>query len=170
MSPGSRKPSRVIAGRVIRPYGILGWVKVEVLSSNPRRFMPGNVFLVEGREEGLVLEAARSATDAMLVKFRGVDDREKAKELAGEFLLITPDQMGEPPSGCFWEHDLLALRVFDLGGGFLGEVVEVLETGANDVLVVRGEREYLIPLIREVVVEINLQEEKIVVRPLPGLL
>ncbi|MDI6872746.1 ribosome maturation factor RimM [Candidatus Solincola sp.] len=171
MPSGSRKPSRVIAGRVIKPYGILGWVRVEVLSANPRRFLPGNIFLVEGREEALVLEASRQAHGSLLVKFEGVDDRSRAGELAGEYLMITPEQMGEPPPGSYWEHDLLYLRVYDVEGGFLGEVVEVLETGANDVLVVRDEagEERLIPLLKEVVVEIDLPGERMVIRPLPGL-
>lgn len=144
---------------------------MEVLSANPGRFVPGNVFLLGGGEKELVLEAVRKEPGSLLAKFEGVDDRTRAKELAGEFLMITPEQMGEPPPGSYWEHDLLCLRVYDVEGGFLGEVVEVLETGANDVLVVRGEggEERLIPLIEEVVVEIDLPGERMIIRPLPGL-
>ncbi len=171
MSPRFRKPSRVIAGRVIKAHGVLGWVKVEVLSSNPSRFRAGNVFYLEDGEEVLVLEASRPAPDALLVKFRGVDDREAASGLRGKDLTITPEQMGEPPEDAWWEHDLLALQVYDVDGNMLGEVTEVMETGANDVLVVRGEeREYLIPMISDVVVEVDLALERITVRPLPGLL
>ncbi len=173
MASASRKPSRVIAGRVVKPYGILGWVRVEVLSSNPGRFSPGNVFFLEEGGEELVLESARrEAPGSVLLKFRGVDDRSRAGELAGRYLMITPEQMGEPPPGSYWEHDLLCLRVYDVEGVFLGEVEEVMETGANDVLVVRGEggEEHLIPLIEEVVVEIDLRGERMVIRPLPGLL
>lgn len=161
----------MIAGRVLKPYGILGWVKVEVLSSNPRRFAVGNSFTLEG-EEGrqLVLQETRRATGALLVKFRDVETREEAKDLAGRHLLITPEQMGEAPEGCYWEHDLLSLRVFTTEGRYLGDVVEVMETGSNDVLVVRGERECLIPMIGEVVVGIDLAEGKIAINPLPGLL
>ncbi|MGQ9476704.1 MAG: ribosome maturation factor RimM [Actinomycetota bacterium] len=171
MPSGPRKPSRVIAGRVIKPYGILGWVRVEVLSANPGRFVPGNVFLLGGGKERLVLEAVQKEPGSLLAKFEGVDDRTRAGELAGEFLMITPEQMGEPPPGSYWEHDLLCLRVYDVEGGFLGEVLEVLETGANDVLVVRGEggEERLIPLIEEVVVEIDLPGERMIIRPLPGM-
>jgi len=171
MPSGSRKPSRVIAGRVIKPYGILGWVRVEVLSANPRRFQPGNPFIVEGREEALVLEAARQSSGSLLAKFQGVDDRESAGKLAGAYLMIAPEQMGEPPPGSYWEHDLLRLRVYDVYGEYLGEIMEVMETGANDVLVLRGEegQERLVPLIQEVVVEIDLPGERMVIRPLPGL-
>lgn len=171
MSPRFQKPSRVIAGRVIKAYGVLGWVKVEVLSSNPSRFRAGNVFFLEDGEEVLELEASRSAPGALLVKFRGIDDREAASELKGKNLTIAPEQMGEPPEGTWWEHDLLALRVYDVEGNLLGEVMEVLETGANDVLVVRsGEQEYLIPMIRDVVVDVDLAGGRMTVRPLPGLL
>ena len=161
----------MITGRVLKPYGTMGWVKVEVLSSDPRRFAAGNSFILEG-EEGreLVLQETRRATGALLVKFREVESREDAKSLAGRHLFITPEQMGKAPEGSYWEHDLLSLSVFTEEGRFLGKVVEVMETGANDVLVVRGERELLIPMIGEVVVEIDLEEGSITINPLPGLL
>ncbi|MBC7246558.1 MAG: 16S rRNA processing protein RimM [Actinobacteria bacterium] len=171
MPRGGGESDLVIAGRVLKPYGILGWVKVEVLSSNPRRFASGNSFILEG-EEGrkLVLRETKRTTGALLARFDGVETREEAKALAGRHLMITPQQMGEAPEGAYWEHDLLSLRVFTTQGRFLGEVVEVMETGANDVLVVRGERECLIPMIGEVVMEIDLEEEKITINPMPGLL
>lgn len=171
MPRGGGESDLVIAGRVLKPYGILGWVKVEVLSSNPLRFTAGHSFILEG-EEGreLLLRETKRMAGALLAKFEGVETREEAKALAGRHLMITPRQMGEAPQGSYWEHDLLHLRVFTTRGRFLGEVVEIMETGANDVLVVRGERECLIPFIGEVVVDIDLEEEKITINPMPGLL
>lgn len=162
----------MITGRVLKAYGVLGWVKVEVLSANPRRFLAGNAFLVQ-EEEGmrrLELEAVKPAPGALLVKFLGVDDREGAGHLAGKELLVDAGEQGEPPEGSFWEHDLLDLTVVTEEGRCLGEVTEVLETGSNDVLVVQGEEECLIPMTREVVRSVDLEAGTITVRLLPGLL
>ncbi len=172
MPPLPEKPALVITGRVIKPYGVLGWVKVEPLSANPRRFQPGNTFILEGEERGerLLLEKVEQGPVTLLLKFRGLESREDAERIAGCMLMVTPHEVGEAPPGEVWEHQLLGLEVRTSGGTDLGEVAEVLETGANDVLVVRGDREYLIPMTREVIAEIDLEEGLVVIDPLPGLL
>ncbi len=172
MSPPRDEPAFIVTGRVIKPYGVLGWVKVEVLSSNPHRFRAGNSFVLEGGEEGgrLLLEEARPRPASLLAKFAGIDDREGAEGIAGRLLMVTPQEVGEAPEGAVWEHQLLGLRVSTRGGRCLGEVLEVLETGANDVLVVGGERECLVPMTAEVVREIDLEAGAIVIEPIAGLL
>ncbi len=160
----------IITGKVIKPHGLHGWVKVIPLSENPERFRAGNSFILEGLGRRLVIEEARSGRGCLLVKFLGVDRREEAEVLHGRELWITDEEMGPPPPGCLWEHQLLGLRVCTLEGRELGEVVEIFPTGSNDVLVVRGEREYLIPFTHEVVKEIEPERGSITIAPLPGLL
>jgi 16S rRNA processing protein RimM len=172
MPPRPAKNSLVITGRVIKPYGVLGWVKVEPLSTNPLRFQPGNSFILEGKEAGerLLLEEVREGSGVLLVKFKGFEDREEAEKLSGRLLMVEPSEVGDAPPGSFWEHQLLGLEVRTRDGKCLGEVAEVLETGANDVLVVKGEAECLIPMTGEVVKEIDLAEGTVTIDPLPGLL
>jgi 16S rRNA processing protein RimM len=166
------KPALVITGRVVKPYGVLGWVKIEPLTENPRRFQPGNTFILEGRERGerLQLVEAQRGSGMLLAKFRGLDSREDAEKLSGRMLMVTPQEVGEAPPDGVWEHQILGLEVRTSEGRSLGEVVEVMETGANDVLVVRGDREYLVPMTREVVTGIDLDHGVITIEPLPGLL
>jgi 16S rRNA processing protein RimM len=172
MPPLSEKPSFVVTGRVIKPFGVLGWVKVEILTTNPLRFQTGNTFVLEGKERGerLLLEEARESPGALLVKFQGLENREQADKLSGRMLMVTPEEVGEAPPESVWEHQLLGMEVFTRAGRRLGEVTEVMETGANDVLVVQGEKECLIPMISEVIAEIDLQRGTITIEPLPGLL
>ncbi len=162
----------MVTGRVIKPYGIQGWVKIEVLSTNPHRFQVGNAFILEGDEEGerLFLEEARQDAGTLLARFRGMEKREQAAELSGKRLLVTTGEVDEAPPDSFWEHQLIGTRVFTREGTCLGEVTEVMETGANDVLVVMGEKECLIPMIEEVVSEIDMEAGTIIIDPLPGLL
>jgi 16S rRNA processing protein RimM len=166
------RPSFVVTGRVIKPYGVFGWVKVEVLTTNPQRYRKGNAFLLEGCEEGekLLLEEVKEGAGMLLVKFQGLDDREQAERLKGRKLLVTPDDVGEPPLDHLWEHQLLGLEVITTQGRHLGEVVEIIETGANDVIVVKGDKECLIPMIEEAIVDVELEEGRLIVEPLPGLL
>jgi len=172
MPPTPGRPSLVVTGRVIKPYGVRGWVKIEVLSLNPLRFQTGNSFVLEGKEEGsrLVIEEMQETGGALLVKFQGMEDRRQAELIAGRRLLVTPEEIGEAPDDAFWEHQVMGMEVRTREGKRLGEVMEVMETGANDVLVVQGEREYLIPMIGEVVKEIDLDGGTIIIEPLPGLL
>ena len=159
-------------GRILKTYGLRGWVKLEALTTNPRRFRKGNTFILEGEtaEERLVLEEAKEVQGALTAKFQGLENREQAAALVGKLLFVTARELGESPQDSFWEHQLLGLEVITMDGDRLGEVVEVMETGANDVLVVEGDREYLIPMIAEVVKEIDLDSGTIMVKPLPGLL
>jgi len=162
----------VAVGRILKTYGLRGWVKLEALTTNPRRFRKGNTFILEGEtaEERLVLEEAKEVQGALTAKFQGLENREQAAALVGKLLFVTARELGESPQDSFWEHQLLGLEVITMDGDRLGEVVEVMETGANDVLVVEGDREYLIPMIAEVVKEIDLDSGTIMVKPLPGLL
>lgn len=168
----------IIAGRVIQPHGLKGWVKVAVTSENPLRFTPGSSLILEGAGRRLIIEETRPVQGCLHVKFSGIDDRDQATAIKGRELWITEDEVGPPPPGSFWEHQLLGLRVETLGGERLGEVKDILVTGSNDVLIVKegdaraggGEKEVLIPLIRDVVREVRLEEGVILIEPLPGLL
>lgn len=172
MDSRARKVSLVVVGRVLKPYGVLGWVRLEVLSENPERFTPGSRFLLEGEEGGerMLMEEAVEDRGGLRVKFRGIDDRKGAQALSGKALFVTPGELGKAPGSGMWEHQILGLEVRTGEGRVLGRVVEVMETGANDVLVVEGEREFLIPFIKQVVVEVDLESGAMVVEPLPGLL
>lgn len=172
MASGHEGQPYVAVGRILKTYGLRGWVKLEALTTNPRRFRKGNTFILEGEtaEERLVLEEAKEVQGALTAKFQGLENREQAAALVGKLLFVTARELGESPQDSFWEHQLLGLEVITMDGDRLGEVVEVMETGANDVLVVEGDREYLIPMIAEVVKEIDLDSGTIMVKPLPGLL
>jgi 16S rRNA processing protein RimM len=160
----------IVTGRVIQTHGLKGWVKVFPLSENPHRFSRGNAFIVEGKEERLTIEEVRKSRTSLLVKFAGIDDREGAMSLKGRELYVSEEEVGPPPPDSYWEHQLLGLGVYTMEGRYLGKVSEVFPTGSNDVLVVKGEREYLIPFIREVIREISLEKGRISIEPLSGLL
>ncbi|MSQ10426.1 MAG: 16S rRNA processing protein RimM [Dehalococcoidia bacterium] len=160
---------RLIVGRVISAWGLRGDVTIEVISTNPRRFLPGNVVFTAGRP--LTLDRVRQASGKMVVAFAEVRTRDDAEALQGALLDIPSE--GVPPldEGVYYQHQILGLGVKTAEGRDLGAVTEILTTGANDVYVAHdGKREYLIPAIGSVVQSIDLQRGVITIDPLPGLL
>lgn len=105
-----------------------------------------------------------------MIKLAGIEDRTAAEQLRGALLQVPLEQAVRLPPGSYYWHQILGLQVIERGGRVLGTVREILTTGSNDVYVVRSdERELLLPAIRDVIREIDLERGVIVVELLPGL-
>jgi 16S rRNA processing protein RimM len=150
----------VLVGRIVGLYGVRGWVKVhsyaagreQILAYDPWHLRIGGEWcpkrLAAGREHG----------KGIVVQFEGVVDRDMAAGLVGADIAVHRDQLEPLAPGEYYWIDLIGLRVVTGAGVELGRVDHLLETGANDVLVVHGERERLIPYVPgEVVVKVDLE-------------
>lgn len=155
-------------GRIARSHGIDGEVSVQPLTEVVARFEPGSVLRLEdGRT--LRVERSRPHRDRVLVTFEGIDDRDAADALRGSLLLVGVDEV--PPieeADRFWIHQVVGLAVVTEDGRSLGRIREVQWNPANDLWVTDDGR--LIPAVRDVVVEVDLERGRVVVRPIPGLL
>lgn len=159
-----------MAGQIGKPHGLGGEVYVVRISDDPRRFEPGSELLHEdGR--ALVVETARDHRNRFLVKFEGVDDRDAADVLRGA-LFVPATEARDLEAGEFWEHDLQGLTVVHAQtGDVVGTIAHVQEGPAQDLLVVdtkAGER--LIPMVAEIVSEVDVEAGKVTVDPPEGLL
>ncbi len=158
--------NRIVLGRVTGLFGVRGWVKV-FSNTQPREgianYSPWQLRL--GDEwRSFVVEQGQSQGKGVIVKLEGVDDRDAAAALMGADIAIWREQLPPPAEGEIYWADLEGLEVVTVAGQALGRVSHLLETGANDVLVVRGERERLIPFVRgQVVTEIDLDGGRLVV-------
>lgn len=157
-------------GRVTRAHGIRGEVAVEPLTEVPGRYDPGAVLRLEGGRT-LTVASARPHKDRLLVRFEEVGDRSAAEALRGEVLLIPASD--SPPmdeEGRFWVHEVVGLEVVTEDGRSLGHIREVLRNPANDLWVAdHAGTEVLVPAIRDVVVAVDREDGRVVVRELPGL-
>ena len=117
------------------------------------------------------VEGVRFHKSWVLLKLEGCDDRDAAASLRSEWLQV-PEEQGIPlADGEYYLYQLVGLDVYTEGGRHLGQIWEVLETGANNVFVVHGPLgEVLIPDITEVVLSIDFEAQEVLVRPLDGLL
>jgi 16S rRNA processing protein RimM len=149
----------VIMGRVTGLHGVRGWVKVhsytrdhlDILEYDPWWLHLNGVWceieLQEGRPQGR----------GIVVHLKGYDDREQATTLVGADIAIPRSRLPRLKKGEYYWSQLEGLRVVNLQGIELGRVSHLFETGSNDVLVVVGEREYLLPYLPEVVQAIDLE-------------
>ncbi|MBL8251291.1 MAG: ribosome maturation factor RimM [Candidatus Competibacter sp.] len=151
----------VVLGRVSGLFGVQGWVRV-FSHTDPRegiaRYRP--IYLRQGEEwRPFELEDGRAHGAGVVLKFTGYDDRDRAATLIHSEIAVRRSQLPSLEPGEYYWTDLEGLRVLTIDGADLGTVALLFATGANDVMVVRGERERLIPFVRpEVIVEIDLEK------------
>ena len=159
----------VAVGRITRAHGVQGEVAVLVLSEVPGRFADGAVvWLEDGRP--LTVESSRTHKDRLLVTFRELRDREGAEALQGALLVIPESMSPSLPEGSWWDHQLVGCEVAVESGRPLGTLAEVIHTRANDVWsVIADDRETLIPVLKDVIVSVDVAAKRIVVREVPGL-
>jgi 16S rRNA processing protein RimM len=160
----------VAVGRVGRAHGIGGEVGVLVLSEVPSRFDAGEVvWLEDGR--ALTVERSRPHRAGLLVKFREVADRTQAEALRSALLVVPESMSPDLPEGSWWDHRILGCLVETEAGRNLGTVDDVIHTAANDVWSAVDEEgtETLIPVLNDVLVSVDVDHKRIVVREIPGL-
>ncbi|GAB4271486.1 MAG: hypothetical protein Kow0092_26280 [Deferrisomatales bacterium] len=158
----------VAVGRVGRPHGVRGEVRVDPLGGLPRGLEGYSRFYL-GRGEAIrpvEVEAHRPHGRWLLVKFAGVDTPEAARGLAHATLYVERDEMPPLEEGEYYYADVLGCRVVTEAGEDLGVVVDVFFTGGHDVLVVRAGhgREWMLPVVEAFVAAMDLAEGRIVTR------
>lgn len=160
-------------GRVLGAWGVSGWVRVEPETDDPRRFHRlTRVRLVPRRGQPQWLNVRGAQVDGQQVRLRleGIESREAAQLLGSSLLQIPVEEVAPLPEGRYYRFQLLGLEVWTQEGRCLGRVTEILETGANDVLVVQGQgQEVLLPALRDVVRRVDLAGRRMEVALLPGL-
>ncbi len=145
---------------------------MEVMTDFPERLKPGVTFFLGEEHRPIQLAAIRQHNKGLLVSLDGYQNREEVGVLRNQILFVRADDRPPLPEGEYYHHQLLGLQVVTEEGEALGVLAEIMETSANEIFVVRPEsgKDILIPDIEEVVLEIDLESRKIVVRLLPGLL
>lgn len=153
-------------GRISSAHGVRGEVSIHKLTEVEERFASGSILQLEdGRR--LTVETMRPHQRNLLVKFEQVADRTGAEALRGQILLVPSDASPEPPEGSFWIHQVVGLEVVTEEGRSLGRIVEVQANPANDLWVT--ESGTLLPAIRDLVVQVDVEAGRVTVREMPGL-
>jgi 16S rRNA processing protein RimM len=158
----------VVLGEVGRVHGLKGWLKLISFTSPIENILDYSRFSanIGGRVQELELDEHRRQNKALLVHFKGFDDPETARQLTGAELSVADEELPQLQQGEFYWHQLQGLKVVNQHQQLFGLVSHLLETGANDVLVVKAsadsidDRERLIPYLSgSVIVDVDLQQQ-----------
>lgn len=156
----------LVVGKVASPFGVRGWTKV-VSYTDPRIGLLdySQWELCQGREiKAVEVSGGREHGKFLVVKFEGIDDRDQVALLTNAEIKVERDQFPQAQEGTFYWADLVGLHVVTVDGVELGVIESMLETGANDVMVVKGDRERLVPWIQpDVVTGVDLQRGRLTV-------
>lgn len=164
----------ITVGKIIATHGIKGQLKVFSYSGNIESLQNSGSAFLKGKN-GLLQEYGIRGVSAhsggFLLSLDSFNDINQVLPLVGSELCLKRSQLPEPGEDEYYWRDLIGMTVFTDQGQELGKLVDIFETGSNDIYVVRGdEREYLIPAIADVIAQVDIGGNKMVITPLDGLL
>ncbi|MER6105006.1 ribosome maturation factor RimM [Streptomyces sp. NPDC001832] len=166
---------QLVVARIGRAHGIKGEVTVEVRTDEPElRLAPGAVLATEPATAGpLTIETGRVHSGRLLLRFEGVRDRTAAETLRNTLLIaeVDPAELPEDPEE-FYDHQLMDLDVVLADGTGIGRITEITHLPSQDLFIVERPdgSEVMIPFVEEIVTEIDLEEQRAVITPPPGLI
>jgi 16S rRNA processing protein RimM len=171
--PGHNETEWATIGRVVAPFGVRGELKVRSLTDIPDRFANLEAVHLGPEHSRHRIQAVRAYKGEMVVlKLTGIDDANGAASLRNCELTIPVSQLAELPPDSYYRHDILGLQVQTLDGRSIGTIEDILETGSNDVYVIRtsGGKQVLVPAIKDVIKQIDLTRQMMYIDPISGLL
>lgn len=165
---------RLEVGQIVNTFGIKGEVKVMPFTDDITRFDDlEKVYVKTKKEEKLYkIQNVRYHKNMVLIKFENIETPEQAELLRNAFLEIDRENAVPLEEGTYYIADLIGMEVYSDDGNKLGIVEDIYNTGANDIYVVKNDlgKQILLPGIKEVIKEVNLDTEKITVHLIPGLI
>jgi 16S rRNA processing protein RimM len=171
--PGSPagEPVYLAIGFLRRPHGVQGEMIMDLHTDFPERIKSGRKVLIGEKRQPHTFDTVRPHADSLLVSFRGVDTPEDAGKFRNQWVYVKAAEVPPLPEGQHYQYELIGLDVVDENGAPLGKLIEILETGANDVYIVQDEagKEILLPAIPSVILNRDMERRLLTVHLLEGL-
>ena len=161
---------KIEIGQIVNTFGIKGFVKINPWVDDIERFESLKTVYIKDAQ--LEIEEVKYQKNMVLVKFKGIETIEQAEKLRNAYIEIDRKDAIQLEEGQYFIADLLGMEVYSDEGKMLGIVDDIYNTGSNDIYVVKNEfgKSILLPAITEVIKEVNLEENKIIVHLLKGLI
>ena len=165
------EPVYLVVGFLRRAHGVHGEIILDVHTDFPERLRSGKKLFIGEERKPMTLSDSRPHAKGMLLKFKGIETPEEAGQLRNQWVYVKASEVPSLPEGKIYQHQLFGFAVEDESGKSLGELVEIIETGANDVYVVRNEagKDILLPAIPSVILETDPARRLMRVHLLEGL-
>lgn len=156
-------------GKIVNTFGIKGEIKVVIYTDNIKQFEKGKIIYV-GNEK-MKIEKSRYQKGMMIIKLEGIDNMTQAENIRDKVISVERS-LEKLPEGTYYIADLINLDVYTDEGKLLGKVKDIYNTGANDIYVINTleNKEILLPAIKQVIKNIDLENKKITVHILKGLI
>jgi 16S rRNA processing protein RimM len=155
----------IVMGRVAGPFGVKGWIKIQPFTQTVGSLLDYTAWWLgrEGRWDSSRVEEGAIHGRSLIAKLQGCNDRDTAARLKGLDVALPRAALPASADGEYYWNDLIGLEVVTREGVSLGRIAGVIETGASQVLVVRGERERLIPFTEPVVISVEVANGRLTV-------
>jgi 16S rRNA processing protein RimM len=165
------EPEYLVIGFLRRPHGVQGEIIMDLHTDFPERLRSGRKLFIGEKHKPISLIGVRPHQSGMLMKFKGINSPESAGQYRNQWVYVRTRDVPALPDGRMYQHQLLGFRIVDEQNQPLGVLAEIIETGANDVYVVRDEtsRELLLPAIPSVILEVDPSRRCMRVHLLDGL-
>jgi 16S rRNA processing protein RimM len=169
-----KNKDHVLIGIVVGAHGVKGTCRVRSFAESPSLFKPGSTLLTHAESSGpveqLEINWVKPHTGTVLISFRGITDRSQAEALIGSELYIPKELLPDLDEDTYYWLDLIGMDVYTIDREYLGRIDSIIETGSNDVYVVKNDqREVLIPALGSVVVDIDVDHSRMEVDLPEGL-
>ena len=161
-------------GQIVNTNGLKGLLKINPFTDDITRFERLKTIFIEHKKELLEfeIESVRYQKKQVLLKLKGIDTIEEAEKYREDYLKINRNKEEKLPEDTYYIVDLIGLDIYTENGELLGKLDDVFSTGSNDVYVVKNSegKQILLPAISDVIKNIDLEQKKIVVNLIEGLL
>ena len=172
--PGSPagEPLFLVIGFLRRPHGVRGELIMDLHTDFPGRIKPGKRIFIGEAHEPATIESTRTYANGMLIKLKGHDTPEACVGYRNQWVYVKVQDVPPLPAGQYYKYEMVGLQVVDDNGRTLGRLDEILETGANDVYIVRdgADHEILLPAIPSVILEVDMSRRIMRVHLIEGLI
>ncbi len=157
-------------GKFVGTHGVRGMVRIQPWSDDGEFLTQFKNFYLDNGKTKISMSKITPHGNVVIAAVKGVDSIEQAEKLRGQVLFIKRDD-AKLPEGRYFVSEIIGSQVFDADSGdLLGTLTDVSPTGANDVWHIKNaEREYLVPAIPDVIVDVDINNDKIQIRPLKGI-
>ncbi|MGL4731621.1 MAG: ribosome maturation factor RimM [Clostridium sp.] len=151
-------------GQITKPHGVRGEVKVFSLTDSLEEFTTLEKVYIDDEERKIT--SCKLQSDRAILKIEGIESMNDAEKYRNKYIKIHRDDARELEEDAYYIADLIDCKVIDTEGKELGKVYDVLETGSNDVYWVKGgEKEVLVPALKEIVVNVDIEKSEIIIKP-----
>lgn len=158
-------------GKLVNTHGVKGYIKCLPMTDDLERFEELEYIYTEKDNKRRIINDVWYQKGMVYLKLENIDDMDSAESFKDTYISILEDQLRELPQDSYFLFDLEGMDVYSTEGDYIGEISDIFQTGANDVYEVKNKnKSYLIPAIKDVVKTVNVQDRKMIINVIEGLL